>query len=93
MSPQEHYVEYSRLGNVIKGQEKAVAKSRYEEDVYNNNHTVRHTRTHAHTCTIPSSTLLAECLGLLLGKWEVGLCLLPLSCQGDILLRRSWEAS
>lgn len=35
----EHYVEYSRLGNVIKGQEKAVAKSRYEENVFINNHT------------------------------------------------------
>lgn len=35
----EHYVEYSRLGNVIRGQDKAVAKSRYEEDVYSNNHT------------------------------------------------------
>ena len=36
----EHYVEYSRLGNVTKGQERAVAKSKYEEDVYVNNHTV-----------------------------------------------------
>ena len=37
---QEEYVEYSRQGNVIKGQEKAPVKSKYEEDVYNNNHTV-----------------------------------------------------
>ena len=36
----EQYVEYSRLGNVTKGQERAVAKSKYEEDVYINNHTV-----------------------------------------------------
>ena len=36
----EHYVEYSRLGNVTKGQERAVAKSKYEEDIYINNHTV-----------------------------------------------------
>lgn len=35
----EEYVEYSRTGRVIKGQEKAVAKSKYEEDVYINNHT------------------------------------------------------
>ncbi|KAL9982861.1 hypothetical protein ACROYT_G004970 [Oculina patagonica] len=35
----EHYTEYSRTGKVIKGQEKAVAKSKYEEDVYTNNHT------------------------------------------------------
>ena len=37
----EHYVEYSRSGTVIKGQERAKVKSRYEEDVYINNHTVR----------------------------------------------------
>ena len=36
----EEYVEYSRSGNVVKGQERAVAKSRYEEDVFTNNHTV-----------------------------------------------------
>jgi pre-mRNA-processing factor SLU7 len=35
----EEYVEYSRLGNVLRGQDKAVAKSKYEEDVYVNNHT------------------------------------------------------
>ena len=31
-------MEYSRLGNVIHGQEKAVTKSKYEEDVLINNH-------------------------------------------------------
>ncbi len=36
----EHYVEYSRSGNLVKGQERAVAKSRYEEDVMVNNHSV-----------------------------------------------------
>ncbi|KAM5172226.1 pre-mRNA-splicing factor SLU7 isoform 1-T2 [Mantella aurantiaca] len=35
----EDYVEYSRHGTVIKGQEKAVARSKYEEDVLINNHT------------------------------------------------------
>ncbi|XP_015775272.1 PREDICTED: pre-mRNA-splicing factor SLU7-like [Acropora digitifera] len=35
----ENYVEFSRTGKVIRGQEKAVAKSKYEEDVYTNNHT------------------------------------------------------
>ncbi|KAL1461707.1 hypothetical protein WDU94_013579 [Cyamophila willieti] len=35
----EDYVEYSRYGKVIKGQEKVIVKSRYEEDVYPNNHT------------------------------------------------------
>nr|XP_060620941.1 pre-mRNA-splicing factor SLU7 [Anolis sagrei ordinatus] len=35
----EDYVEYSRHGTVIKGQDKAVARSKYEEDVLINNHT------------------------------------------------------
>ncbi|CAG8584610.1 10946_t:CDS:2 [Cetraspora pellucida] len=35
----EQYVEYSRTGRIIKGQERAIAKSKYEEDVFNNNHT------------------------------------------------------
>uniref|UniRef100_A0AAY4CFS7 Pre-mRNA-splicing factor SLU7 n=1 Tax=Denticeps clupeoides TaxID=299321 RepID=A0AAY4CFS7_9TELE len=36
----EDYVEYSRHGAVLKGQEKAVARSKYEEDVFNNNHSM-----------------------------------------------------
>jgi len=35
----EDYVEYSRLGTVIKGQEKAKTKSKYIEDTLINNHT------------------------------------------------------
>lgn len=35
----ENYVEYSRTGAVVRGQERAVAKSKYEEDVMINNHT------------------------------------------------------
>ncbi|ROL47143.1 Pre-mRNA-splicing factor SLU7 [Anabarilius grahami] len=35
----EEYVEYSRHGAVLKGQDKAVACSKYEEDVLINNHT------------------------------------------------------
>ncbi|KAJ7217882.1 Pre-mRNA splicing Prp18-interacting factor-domain-containing protein [Mycena pura] len=35
----EDYVEYSRTGQLIKGREKAKAKSKYPEDVYINNHT------------------------------------------------------
>ncbi|XP_076148678.1 pre-mRNA-splicing factor SLU7 isoform X1 [Alosa pseudoharengus] len=35
----EEYVEYSRHGAVIKGQDKAIARSKYEEDVLINNHT------------------------------------------------------
>uniref|UniRef100_A0AAZ3SMY6 Pre-mRNA-splicing factor SLU7 n=1 Tax=Oncorhynchus tshawytscha TaxID=74940 RepID=A0AAZ3SMY6_ONCTS len=37
----EDYVEYSRHGAVLKGQEKAVARSKYEEDVLIQNHAVR----------------------------------------------------
>ena len=32
LSQTEHYVEYSRTGQVVKGQEPAVPKSKYEED-------------------------------------------------------------
>ncbi|PLW13062.1 hypothetical protein PCANC_04495 [Puccinia coronata f. sp. avenae] len=35
----ESYVEYSRTGMVVKGQERAKAKSKYDEDVYPGNHT------------------------------------------------------
>ncbi|KAK2707206.1 pre-mRNA-splicing factor SLU7-like [Artemia franciscana] len=35
----EQYVEYSRSGKIIKGGEKQVIRSRYEEDVFVNNHT------------------------------------------------------
>ncbi|KAF7321704.1 Slu7 domain-containing protein [Mycena kentingensis (nom. inval.)] len=35
----EEYVEYSRGGQLIKGRERAKAKSKYPEDVYVNNHT------------------------------------------------------
>lgn len=39
MSQSENYVEYNRMGKVIKGAEKAALKSKYEEDVYPGNHT------------------------------------------------------
>ena len=35
----EDYVEYTRHGKVLKGEENPVVRSRYEEDVYLNNHT------------------------------------------------------
>ncbi|KAG1808212.1 Pre-mRNA splicing Prp18-interacting factor-domain-containing protein [Suillus subaureus] len=35
----EDYVEYSRTGQIIKGKERAKARSKYPEDVYVNNHT------------------------------------------------------
>jgi len=35
----EEYVEYSRTGQVVKGRERAKAKSKYPEDVLINNHT------------------------------------------------------
>eukprot|EP00897_Mesotaenium_endlicherianum_P007392 jgi/Mesen1/6681/ME000343S05847 len=35
----ERQVEYDRAGRVVRGQEKAVARSKYEEDVLTNNHT------------------------------------------------------
>mmetsp|Transcript_18797 Transcript_18797/g.22533 ORF Transcript_18797/g.22533 Transcript_18797/m.22533 type:complete len:562 (-) Transcript_18797:439-2124(-) len=35
----EGYVEYDRAGRLVKGEEAPVARSKYEEDVYINNHT------------------------------------------------------
>ncbi|XP_076630067.1 pre-mRNA-splicing factor Slu7 [Colletes latitarsis] len=35
----EQYVEYSRYGKIIKGQDRQVIRSKYEEDVFPNNHT------------------------------------------------------
>lgn len=35
----EYYAEYTRHGTLIKGQEKQIVRSKYEEDVYPNNHT------------------------------------------------------
>jgi pre-mRNA-processing factor SLU7 len=34
----ENYAEYNRYGNVVKTQDKAIAKSKYNEDEYVNNH-------------------------------------------------------
>ncbi len=34
----EHYVEYSEDGRVVKGQEKAIPRTKYVEDVLENNH-------------------------------------------------------
>ncbi|KAJ3148280.1 mRNA splicing protein [Geranomyces variabilis] len=39
LAQSEQYVEYSQTGRVIKGQEKAAVKSKYEEDVHPLNHT------------------------------------------------------
>jgi pre-mRNA-processing factor SLU7 len=38
LAQSENYVEYSRSGRVLKGQEAAKAKSKYQEDVFINNH-------------------------------------------------------
>ncbi|GMR33982.1 hypothetical protein PMAYCL1PPCAC_04177, partial [Pristionchus mayeri] len=38
MAQSEAYVEYSRKGAIIKGEERPLVKSRYEEDVYAKNH-------------------------------------------------------
>lgn len=35
----EHYVEYNRFGKVVKGEDKPIIRSQYEEDVFTNNHT------------------------------------------------------
>ena len=35
----ENYVEYSRSGDIIKGKNQGTARSKWDEDVYINNHT------------------------------------------------------
>lgn len=45
-------MEYSRQGQVIKGNEKVIVKSKYEEDVYINNHTVSIEDLHAPNYTV-----------------------------------------
>lgn len=35
----EHYVEYNRFGKVVKGDQRATVKSKYNEDVFENEHT------------------------------------------------------
>lgn len=39
LAQSETYIEYARDGRIIKGVEKPIVRSRYEEDVYINNHT------------------------------------------------------
>lgn len=39
LAQSEHYVEYSRDGHVVKGRERASARSKYVEDSFENNHT------------------------------------------------------
>ncbi|RMX63652.1 hypothetical protein DD238_007041 [Peronospora effusa] len=39
LAQSEHYVEYSRDGRVVKGRERAPVRSKYIEDVFENNHT------------------------------------------------------
>ena len=41
LAQSEHYVEYSKQGRVIKGEEKSAVKSKYIEDTHPGNHTVR----------------------------------------------------
>lgn len=95
----EDYVEYSRHGAVLKGLEKAVARSKYEEDVLINNHTVR---TEKKACEffsifcccqglkIPVFSLVY--LGFLLERWLLGIQVLPLHGETELLHRRHWSS-
>ena len=59
-------MEYSRHGSVIKGQEKAKVKSRYEEDVYVNNHTVSILTTTTYLTTTTRSAVSGSYLCIIL---------------------------
>lgn len=97
----EDYVEYSRHGAVLKGLEKAVARSKYEEDVLINNHAVRtaeHTMAAAENfkfltfcvCILKKLLSLVH-LGLLLEGWLLGVQVLSLHGQTELLHRRDWN--
>lgn len=93
----EDYVEYSRHGAVLKGLEKAVARSKYEEDVLINNHTVRTEEKEA--CKFYSIFLLIYFfnnvfslvyLGFLLERRLLGIQVLSLHGEAELLHRRDW---
>lgn len=93
----EDYVEYSRHGAVLKGLEKAVARSKYEEDVLINNHTVRIWE-HAvgfllHLLCTVKLTLVCFLvhLGLLLEGRLLGIQVLSLHGQTELLHGRNWS--
>lgn len=96
----EDYVEYSRHGAVLKGLEKAVARSKYEEDVLINNHTVRTEEKGAHE--FYSSFLLLSFLknnlfslvylGFLLERWLLGIQVLSIHGEAELLHRRDWSS-
>lgn len=88
----EDYVEYSRHGAVIKGQEKAIARSKYEEDVLINNHTVSDGNQVIISLDIYifflNAFFFAVYLGLVLERRQLGLHVLPLAGQTELLHRR-----
>lgn len=91
----EDYVEYSRHGAVLKGLEKAVARSKYEEDVLINNHTVRTQYKHLslnsvtlHLFAVSKPPFSLVYLGLLLERWLLGIQVLSLHGQTELLHRR-----
>ena len=64
----EAYSEYDRAGRLLRGAERAAQKSRYEEDVLDQNHT--------------------HVWGLVLERRPLGLRVLPLAPEGELLHRR-----
>lgn len=99
----EEYVEYSRHGAVLKGQEKAVARSKYEEDVLINNHMVGLVIRQCCKCTSYGFCFMdvkrifnlfsAVYLGILLERWLLGLQMLLLDGEAELLYRGSWQES
>lgn len=96
----EEYVEYSRHGAVLKGLEKAVARSKYEEDVLINNHTVRQKKKEP-VSFIPffdviflkkKNVFSLVYLGFLLERWLLGIQVLSLHGEAELLYRRDWSS-
>ena len=73
MAQTENYIEYAQSGAVIKGQERAKVKSRYEEDVLINNHTVRVVLRFDWNFVDLTKLLIVSCLQSVWGSyWEGG---------------------
>lgn len=91
-------MEYSRHGAVLKGLEKAVARSKYEEDVVINNHTVRKEKKFFSFISVLLPVLFLSTnllplvyLGVLLERWLLGIQVLSLFGQTKLLHRRNWN--
>lgn len=86
----ENYVEYSRTGQVIKGKERAKARSKYPED----GRSYRLNGPAQPDTNLPPSLRQQPYFGVGLVvrryEWRLGLWMLPLECTHVVLRWRGW---